>query len=83
MKRGVDTLLDPTYVQGVCLRFNPIKSGPFTTVGANRGLISGSTYIEIFSPKKTGFSPIKNTFQNCFDFFLCSMQIFSADATIF
>ena len=29
-----------------------------------------STYIEIFSPKKTGFSPVKNTSQNCFYFFL-------------
>ena len=25
---------------------------------------------QIFSPKKTGFSPIKNTFQNFFDFYL-------------
>ena len=40
-----------------------------TTVGANRseGL---STYIEIFSPKKTGFFPVKNSSQNFFDFFL-------------
>ena len=29
-----------------------------------------STYIEIFSPKKTGFSPVKNTSQIFFDFFL-------------
>ena len=43
-----------------------------STVGANRGLIrrSPSTNIEIFSPKKTGFSTVKNTSQNYFDFFL-------------
>ena len=40
-----------------------------------------STYIEIFSPKKTGFSPVKNTAQNFFDFFLT--LLFSADATKF
>ena len=38
-----------------------------TTVGANRGLIRGSeglsTYIEIFNPKKSGFSFRKNTSQ--------------------
>ena len=27
-------------------------------------------YIEMFSPKKTGFSPLKNISQNYFDFFL-------------
>jgi hypothetical protein len=27
-------------------------------------------YIEFFIPKKTVFSPLKNTFQNGFDFFL-------------
>ena len=37
------------------------------TVGANRGL---STYTQIFSPKKTGFSPVKNTSQIFFDFCL-------------
>ena len=29
-----------------------------------------STYIEIFSPKKTGFPPLKNTSQTFFDFVL-------------
>ena len=43
-----------------------------------------STYTQIFSPKKTGFSPVKNTSQFFFDFFyLYSMQLFSADPTIF
>ena len=39
-----------------------------------------STYIEIFSPKKTGFSPVKNTFQNLFDFFtffLCNFLVWT------
>ena len=31
------------------------------TVGANRGL---STYTQVFSPKKTGFPPVKNTSQS-------------------
>jgi hypothetical protein len=46
-----------------------IKRWSQSKVGANRGLIRGSLYfyIEIFSPKKTWFSPIKNTFQNFFD----------------
>ena len=43
-----------------------------------------NTYIEIFSPKKTVFSPVRNTSQTFFDFYcLYSMQLFSADATIF
>ena len=37
------------------------------TVGANRGL---STYTQVFSPKKTGFPPVKNTSQSFFDFCL-------------
>ena len=43
-----------------------------TTVGANRGLIKVClcTYIEIFSPKKTGFPPRKNYFPNYFWLFL-------------
>ena len=41
-------------------------------------------YTQIFSPIKTGFSPIKNTLQFFFDFFyLYSMQLLSADHTIF
>ena len=51
----------------------------WTTVGANwsEGL---STYIEIFSPKKTGFSPVKNTSQIFFfllflTFILCNFSV--------
>ena len=51
------------------------------TVGANKGL---STYIEICSLKKAGFSTVKNTSQFFFYFFyLFTMQLFSADPTIF
>ena len=48
------------------------------TVGANRDWSEGfSTCIEIFRPKKTGFSFVKNTSQIFFDFFyLYSMQLF-------
>ena len=48
---------------------HPFEVWAVATVGANRGLIRGS-YIEIFSPKKTGFSPVKNTSQYFFDFCL-------------
>ena len=41
-------------------------------------------YTQIFSPKKPGFSPIKNTFQKILTFvYLYSMQLFSADPKIF
>ena len=41
--------------------------------------------LKMFSPKKTGFSPIKNTFQFLFLllFTSYSMQLFSADPKIF
>ena len=42
------------------------------------------THTQIFSPKKTGFSPIKNTFHFFLTFiYLYSMQLFSADPKIF
>jgi hypothetical protein len=42
------------------------------------------TYIEIFGPKKTGFSPVKILPKIFLHFFyLYSMQLFSADNTIF
>ena len=41
-------------------------------------------YAQIFSPKKTGFPPIKNTFQNLLTFvYLYSMRLFSANPKIF
>ena len=43
-----------------------------------------STYTQIFSPKKTFFSPLKNTSQNFLTFvYLYSMQLFIADPTPF
>jgi hypothetical protein len=40
--------------------------------------------LKFLAIKKTGFSPIKNTFQFFFDFvYLYSMQLFSADPKIF
>ena len=43
-----------------------------------------STYTQIFSPKKTFFSPLKNTSQNFLTFvYLYSMQLFIANPTIF
>ena len=54
------------------------------TEDCSEGLLGLSTNIEIVSPKKNGFSPLKNTSQNFFDFFLpYSKQLFSADAIIF
>ena len=41
-------------------------------------------YIQIFSPKKTGFSLIKDISQIFLTFvYLCSIQVFSADPKIF
>ena len=40
--------------------------------------------LKFLALKNTGFSPVKNTSQNYFDFFyLYAMQLFSADTTIF
>jgi hypothetical protein len=40
--------------------------------------------LKFLALKKTGFSPVKNTSKNVLDFFyLYSMQLFSAEATIF
>ena len=61
------------------------------TVGANRGLIRGSqqlvhTYTQIFSPIKNCFFPGKKYFPKFFFdfcFYFYSMQLFSADPTMF
>ena len=57
------------------------------TLGANRGLTDQRVLVLVLKflvLKKTRFFPVKNISQICFDFsFLYSMQLFSADTTLF
>ena len=63
-----------------------LRGPPHKSTGKRTDVLSQTSciYTQIFSPKKTGFSPIKDKFQNFFEFvYLYYMQLFSADPKIF